>query len=103
MRGAMPREARAVLPQPALERSSAHSVDVLIAALAHSSCQSTEQLVERLDDLAERFDDTRLYDRCDPLRRCRLVRQVMERVEDVRPGLVFGLALRDRRREFGDL
>lgn len=103
VRSAVPEKAGPVLPQPALERSSAHSVHVLTPALPRRCRKTTKPPVERFNQPADGLDDPRLHDRRRSLGRSRLMRQIMESVENVRPGLVFRPALRDRLRELGNL
>jgi hypothetical protein len=62
-----------------------------------------EPPIERLDQTAQRFNQPRLHNRSNPLRSGRLVRQIVQCVEHVRPRLVLRPALRDSRRKLRDL
>lgn len=92
-----------MLFEPALESSATHSVDVVMATVVCGPSESTNKPIERLQHFAQRLDDPRLYNSRNPLSGCRYMREIVQRVENVRPRLVFGTALRDRCWKLGDL
>jgi hypothetical protein len=103
VRGAVPDKAHAVLAQPALKRTPAHSLDVLVATVPRRSQKPTKPVAKRLNHLVQRTDDAGLQERGNALGGSGFVREVVQSVKDIRPGLMLGPPLGDRCWEFRDL